>query len=383
MCDLRFFNKNTYSAIRAFVVTLIISIYSASAFASVNKASEQACEQTIQDATYQNILPACMNILGNKTYEQALVNQNFTSYLGTLENLSSSGKLLFSRAKKGDKEAQFALATNMSILNPEPGNTSKWYGRLSDERQKWLMKAADQGHVQAMISFIEYLTVGSELLSEKVHNTGRRYAQSLVASQTSASAQKYDHYLSFFNTMAHEDNWQQILQEKLDNLSTLSSQEIRDMAMDFLTGNYRFFYHSDTDFLIGTRTIRFSVRGVRDLETYERLTQYLADNRAHPESSYQAALTHFFDEPKNLERAFEYLNVAIEGRYPKALTFVGRYLICHQKIDSGKAFLNEAIKVGDVNAKDELSDLNQYGDLYNCPKVPSNSTFIEKHLIKK
>lgn len=68
--------------------------------------------------------------------------------------------------------------------------------------------------------------------------------------------------------------------------------------------------------------------------------------------------------------------------YPKALTFLGRYLVCEKHTQPGRSFLVQGKNAGDINAIDELDDLDKNGDLYGCPDIPLNIAFIKKYTRK-
>lgn len=358
-------------------ITVIFTLFVRAVLASSSdiKPSTQACEDIIGQNKYEYIVLACMDTHGNESWEQALITRDFSSYLGNLEKLSRAGLLLQSKAESGDVDAQYAFAINTTLMNPEPNNPSRWFALVDKHRQKWLLKASEQGHAMAMKSYIDHLIIETDLLSEQEHDRGKAFAKHLV-SETGFGG---ENYLYFFNNMPHQKNWKQFIQAKLDKLSTLPTEEIREISFGFLSGYYKFISPVKSPFLDNSGFRQQEIRSVANRIKFFELTYYLADVRADPEAAYRLAREHFFGTNRNITKAFAYFESAVDGGYPKALTFLGRYLVCAKHTQPGRSFLVQAKNAGNTNAIDELDDLDKNGDLYGCPDIPLNITFIKKY----
>ena len=329
------------------------------------------CFDTVEREEYENIFIACINT-EESSVDAALITENFTSFLGTLHKLSAAGELLRSKAESGEVEAQYAFAMAQSSLYPSQKNTETWRDVKQSEYKKWLLKAAEQGHQVAIELYIQSLFSDKKLPTKAEHKKGRALARNLANTAT-AEANKF---IQVFDNIPHQENWEGVFRAELNNVSSLSTEQVWRLVNAFSSG--RLIFESGFDVnadgfgFIPDVTVRISP----SMDNYVALLKYLDEEHLDAEAAYRLMKRY---KIVRSDLSFHYFSNAIERQSLKAMATLGAYLVCNQQDAAGKNYLELASISADASSSAYLQELEETGRLLECPEMIANADFIAKY----
>jgi len=339
-----------------------------------NRSAAEQCLIHIQIRDYEAIPNSCTETFG-RTLISAFIADTYYSLLGTQDSLTESGKRLKQLAIEGDANAQFVFAELQWTLVPSRKIHSNIRTRVESEELFWYEKAAEQGLAMAMLRYTtKIFQLSWSLPTKRQHEKGKQYAKILMDNFGPEFAPNY----IAFDYIPHQQNVDSFLESRLADLGALTNEEIHEYATSYHSGRFSF------DYDIGIRKSA-NVQLQPNLERAKQLYKYLLNERQDPKAAYSLAWMEFPKSSANatekqLQTFFFFMKQSFHGNHPSAIRWVGLYLACNNASVIGKKHLLKAEKLGNTDAEDDLYELEEYGDISECPSVPNNKPFIAAFL---
>jgi len=347
-----------------YLVLLFSLAFSSSAVSEVLSPAQQQCHEHIFHKRYEQVINACTDTYG-QSWENAIVTDAYISHLGSFNKLSKSGELLLERAKGGDPIAQYLFAVLQFTLAPRSKHNEVINEQVASRTLKWLLMAAEQGHEPAMIAYIKRVIPVIGLPTQEQHENGSRFSKKLLKS-LGPQAQVF---VRAFRKLPHQGNWREKLDAMLNDLSVFSIEELHDLSRALLLGSIEF--DSGIPGSLGT-----SVDIPAMPKERLRILNYLDTNHQDGMAAYNLAQLNKDD----LLTYETYFASAIDRNYPAALRFLGLYFACTENMPLAKNYLFMAKSLGNTNAADDIEELLEYGNIYECPEFRFSDEFVSKYL---
>jgi len=157
--------------------SMILALLSSTLLTLPSAASSEAlCLEAVEEKLYARLTTVCVDLPHRNRLEKLrlLASGNFTHYLGTVSKPSKAFSLLKENADKNDANAQYmysqlyrtvhsATAESWSTHpeNQDSISLKSFNSQVQAESEKWLSRAADNGHTLALLEVAEDMLLSS------------------------------------------------------------------------------------------------------------------------------------------------------------------------------------------------------------------------------
>ncbi len=156
--------------------TIILLLSSLLLFAPSSSASEKLCLEAVQEQRYERLTTVCIDLPHRNRLEKMrrMMSGDFTHYLGTYSWPSEPSRILKQNAESGDPSAQYMYSQLFGTVHKaaaeawpqHPGNDGEismdeYNANVRAEADRWLHRAAENGHTLALLETAEAMLLSS------------------------------------------------------------------------------------------------------------------------------------------------------------------------------------------------------------------------------
>lgn len=250
------------------------------------------------------------------------------------------------KAEQGIADYQFFWGIVSEFVYRE--GKQPWELMPNQASYKWFYKAADQGHVSAML-FIIGKHVDNRLASKNVlKNKAIKYAKQLLASGfLQASRLLYQ--------SKQKPSERDILTERgelFGRCKNLELTSLKNLAMSYFSGSYE----NDDGFALFDQQYR-------DLAKAETLYSFIVKKYADGKSAFNLAN---MLAKNDRVKALTFYKQSAELGYEGGMRWLGEYYACNDDNTKALIWLKKADLAGDQSAIDSIEEIRDLGYITNC-----------------